>query len=518
VKRKLRDLFAEAVASAFAGIWVKSFEHEDCESTIAEVCQRYGWNMLTWDIDKGLQAPGADATAQPTQGQNAPGAAIKALVQAGDGKNPVILVMRNLHLHMSAQGRVINPALLQTVQNAIEQGANENCYIVSLAYDGVPIPLELEKYFFVIDHDLPDSDELWEIAKGVENEANLPEKKSAEARQIMDAAAGLTRMEAAGAFAQSITRFKKLQPDTLWEMKAQMLSKNGLLRMHRSPHGFEKLGGLANLKSFAVSAFNSPHRGIVQPRGVILVGIPGAGKSAFAKALGKEVGLPTVILDVGALKGSLVGQTEENARRALKTVDAMAPCVLMVDEIEKGLAGSQSGGHDSGVSAGLFGTLLTWLNDHESEVFFIGTANDVTSLPPEFTRAERFDALFFYDLPGREEKNQIWSIYRDEYQLPDTEKLPDDSSWTGAEIKSCCRLAKLLDVSLEEAAESIVPIVLTAEERITGLKEWAHNRCLSADYAGPYQKTGRPKAPQKKPDGPKKRRRVVRQDAPAETE
>ena len=161
-----------------------------------------------------------------------------------------------------------------------------------------------------------------------------------------------------------------------------------------------------------------------RPRGVLLLSPPGCGKSQFAKALGNETGRPTVILDIGNLLGSLVGQSESNVRQALKLADAMAPCVLFCDEIEKGLAGASSSGQtDSGVTARVFGSLLTWLNDHESAVFFVGTCNDISKLPPEFARAERFDGVFFVDLPGREQKDGIWGIYQ-HYNLDPRQPRP----------------------------------------------------------------------------------------------
>ncbi|NBP72907.1 MAG: AAA family ATPase, partial [Alphaproteobacteria bacterium] len=187
--------------------------------------------------------------------------------------------------------------------------------------------------------------------------------------------------------------------------------------------------------------------------------------------------------------GSLVGQSESNIRQALKLADAMAPCVLFCDEIEKALAGANSSGQtDSGVTARLFGSLLTWLNDHESDVFFIATANDVSKLPPEFARAERFDGVFFLDLPGREQKDAIWEIYLAEYGLDDSQPKPDDTNWTGAEIKSCCRLASLLDVPLVQAAQNVVPVAVTAGDKIEALRNWASGRCLSADRAGIYSR------------------------------
>ena len=183
---------------------------------------------------------------------------------------------------------------------------------------------------------------------------------------------------------------------------------------------FGSLGGLASLKAFCKRSLlqpggSQPHK---RPRGVLLLGVPGTGKSAFAKALGEETGRPTVVLDVGALMGSLVGQTEGNIRQALRIADAMAPAILFIDECEKALSGVASSGQtDSGVSARLFGSLLTWMNDHTSDVYLVATCNDISKLPPEFSRAERFDGMFFLNLPGRTEKDVIWRLYLQQFQL-----------------------------------------------------------------------------------------------------
>ncbi|MEX1223773.1 MAG: AAA family ATPase, partial [Pirellulales bacterium] len=247
-------------------------------------------------------------------------------------------------------------------------------------------------------------------------------------------------------------------------------------------------GGLAALKAFCKRSLLQPSRDnpLKRPRGVLLLSPPGCGKSQFCKSLGQEVGRPVLILDVGSLMGSLVGQSEERTRQALQIIDAMAPCVVMVDEVEKAFAGVNGQG-DSGVAARMFGTFLQWLNDHTSDVFVVCTANDVSKLPPEFGRSERFDGIFFLDLPGRDEKAAIWRIYRELYELDANQKLPDDANFTGAEIKACCRLAALLDLPLVQAAQNVVPVAVTAAESVERLRTWASGRCLSADQPGIYQ-------------------------------
>src|SRR5690606_16629958 len=156
--------------------------------------------------------------------------------------------------------------------------------------------------------------------------------------------------------------------------------------LHRGTQDFAALGGMASLKAFTRRALRQPSRGnpLKRPRGVLLLSPPGCGKSEFCKALGKEVNRPVLILDVGSLMGGIVGQTEERTRQALKVIDAMAPCVVMLDELDKldkAFAGVNGSG-DSGVSSRMFGTFLSWLNDHESDVFVVCTANDVSKLPP----------------------------------------------------------------------------------------------------------------------------------------
>jgi len=241
----------------------------------------------------------------------------------------------------------------------------------------------------------------------------------------------------------------------------------------------------------------------VKARGSLLLSPPGCGKSAFCRSLGNEVGRPVLTLDIGTLMGGLVGDTERNVRQALKIADAMSPCILFVDELEKGLSGVGGSG-DSGVSTRLFGTLLSWLADHESDVFFIGTANDISRLPPEFTRAERLDAVFFLDLPGAAERQTIWQLYRRLYDIPANQPIPADTDWTGAEIKSCCRLSTLLEISLTEAATNVVPVAHTAAESLAKLRQWASGRCLSADRPGLYIHQAN------SPDGP---RRKIRRDS-----
>src|SRR6516225_1729324 len=385
---KLADQLTDYINAAFTGLWIQSFEPNEAEREIIQHARQKKWKLAVWDVANGLRLPGVQ-DAKTDAGSGDPLAALRALPALADKNGTAILVMHNLHRFLN------NPEVIQTAFSQLIVGKQQRTFVVVLS-PVVQIPIELEKLFVVIEHALPDRQQLESIASELVSEHPEDLPKGEDLQRVLDAAAGLTRYEAEGAFALSLARHNAIQPQSIWELKAQTLRKNNLLTLHRGDEGFETLGGLANLKDFCRRALQPGKR--VRPRGVLLLGVPGTGKSAFAKALGNETGRPTLLLDVGALYGSLVGATEANVRQALRIADAMSPCVLFIDEIEKALSGVGGQG-DSGVSTRLFGTLLTYLSDRTSDTFFIGTCNDISKLPPEFARAERFDGVFFLDLP-----------------------------------------------------------------------------------------------------------------------
>ena len=486
----LRERLLELVSACFTGIWVQSHEHDDALVEIAQLCREQDWKLATWDLSQGLSVAGQTSELDTAAGSQDPLAALRALPALADSSGSAILVLTNFH-------RVLQSAeIVQTMAHQLSAGKQTRTFLIVLS-PIVQIPVELEKLFIVVEHELPAREQLQELARGVATEAGeLPGGPQLEA--VLDAAAGLTRYEAESAFSLSLVRHGQLTPECLWEIKTGMLRKSGLMQLHRGGESFDQLGGLDALKAFCRRALRTgvPRRVDVRPRGLLLLGVPGVGKSALAKALGNEMGRPTLTLDVGSLMAGLVGQTESNIRQALQIADAMAPCILFLDEVEKGLSGAASSGQtDSGVTARLFGTFLSWLNDHTSDVFTIATCNDISKLPPEFSRSERFDAIYFLDLPERLEKDTIWRLYRERFELDAAQPLPEDTSWTGAEIRACCRLAALLDLPLVEAARNIVPIAVTAAESVERLRTWASGRCLDAAKAGIYKRVAMTSAP-----------------------
>ena len=301
----LSERLVELVRACFTGIWIESAEHEDALGEIAQCCREQQWRLAVWDVEQGLRTSGGVADDDGVATGGDPLAAVRALsaMSADDGASLLVLV--NFH-------RFLNSAeIVQAVARQIQGGKNHRTFLLVLS-PVIQIPTELEKHFTVVQHDLPARTELLEIAQGVATETDeLPD--GADLDRILDAAAGLTRFEAENAFALALVRHGRIEPNTIWQLKSQTLLKSGLLSLHRGAELFADLGGLESLKSFCLRALRrrTGGRATEKPRGVLLLGVPGTGKSAFCKALGNETGRPTLTLDVGSLMGSLVGQSEE---------------------------------------------------------------------------------------------------------------------------------------------------------------------------------------------------------------
>ena len=454
----LAHTLREHVDAAFSGLWIQSCEHDEAITEIQTLAAGEGWQVI---VDEPNPEYDPISTVRSTL--------------TLEGSATTLVVMPNLHQFIE------NPVLKQSLIRAIMRGKQTKTFIVVLS-PVVRIPIELEKLFVVLEHDLPTQGQLLTIAQQVGTEEGDLPPDPAELHKLIDAAAGLTRFEAEGAFALSIARDKCVKADTVWELKSGMLKKAGLLELHRGSETFANLGGLDAVKAFCKDVL-APRSDNLRAKGIMLLGVPGTGKSAFAKALGNETGRPTLCLDLGSLMNKHVGETEANVRQALKIVDAMAPCVLFVDEIEKGLAGT--GTDTSGVTTRMFGSLLTWLNDHTSDVFVICTCNNTQGIPPEFARSERFDAVYFLDTPSSDQREAIWEIYERVYNA--SGERPEAEGWTGAEIRSCCRMAALRRVPILQAAKMVVPIAVAAAEKVESLRQYASTHgCQDASIEGSY--------------------------------
>ena len=475
----------EYISACFTGLWIESHEHDDALTEIVQMCREQNWRLAVFDIERGLQIPGQTngQTADPSG--NDPLAAIRSINALASADSSAILVLVNFHRFLQSV------EIVQALAHQISAGKQSRAFIVILA-PVVQIPVELEKLMVVVEHELPGRAQLEQIARGIAtDDGELPEGDKLST--VLDAACGLTRFEAEGAYSLSLVRHGHLAADSIWDLKSQMLKKSGLLQLYRGDERFDSLGGLSAMKAFCLRSMRRQGHAnpLKRPKGVMLLSPPGCGKSQFAKCLGNETGRPTLILDIGSLMGSLVGSTEANIRQALRIIDAMSPAVVMVDEVEKALAGvASSGSTDSGVTARLFGTFLTWLNDRTSDSYVICTCNDISKLPPEFSRSERFDGIWFLDLPGREQKNSIWDIYLKMFELDPEQRRPKDDQFTGAEIRSLLPASGLLDLPLTAAAQNVVPVAVTAAESVERLRKWASGRCLDAEGGGIYRGNG----------------------------
>jgi SpoVK/Ycf46/Vps4 family AAA+-type ATPase len=337
---------------------------------------------------------------------------------------------------------------------------------------------ELKSIFTVIDLPLPETENLYTLQQELGGPLNVkPNKKAARL------ARGLTEFEAECAYALSLVKRRYFSSRIIGDIKSQLIRKSGLLEVWE-PENLSNVGGLSQLKAYIRSrakAFTPGNEHLPRPKGLLLVGIPGTGKSLSCKAAASILGWPLIRLDIGALKGSLVGESEKKIRQATQIISSFGECVVWLDELEKALSGVKSSGEtDAGTTSGMFSHLLTWLQENTSPVFVMATANDITKLPPETIRAGRFDAIFMVDLPSLRERRDILKIMNARYGT----KIPFEyadrlNGYSGAEIEQICRESMFTD--LDTAMHSVIPLSRTMREDIEALRTWARTRARSAN-------------------------------------
>ena len=290
------------------------------------------------------------------------------------------------------------------------------------------IPVELEKLFVVFDHPLPDREQLQHIAQELTSDhpEDLPQGENR--HRLLDACAGLTRLEAKGALALSLARHNALRPECIWEIKAQMLAKSGLCSLYRGEtKSFDSLKGVDHIRRLT-SLLLRPDCP-VPPKGWLFVGPPNGGKTSVAKAIAADNQLPLILADLPSLKAKFVGESESKVRRFIGLCEAMAPCCVLLDEIEDALAGAtaESAG-DSGVSRDQLSTILKWRSESKARVFLIATCNEPEKLlkvkQGRLFRDGRFDGIVFFDLPGRQAKDAMWHLYRKAHGIAPPSPIP----------------------------------------------------------------------------------------------
>lgn len=508
-----REALDQMFKARFPLLYVESFEEQRVIAEVAAVAgaMRVPRPVWTWSATGGLRPP--DGT--PERGTQDPSAALDAAVRRAD---PAVYVFRDLHgslgdLHRPADAGVVRR--LRDIANAFKSGTTARALI--LLSPVLRIPPELEKETTLIDFPLPGEDEIRHLLDGMisTNSAGgrirvLVDDKGRE--KLVKAALGLTLAEAENAFARSMVNDGTLSDndvEVVLEEKRQTIRKSGLLEFVPVDVQLPDVGGLENLKRWLAKRNDSwlaeaAAYGLPAPKGVLITGVPGCGKSLTAKAIASAWGLPLLRMDIGKVFAGLVGSSEQNMRTGIATAEATSPCVLWIDEIEKGFAGAGGGG-DSGTSSRVFGSFLTWMQEKARPVFVIATANNIDKLPPEFLRKGRFDEIFFVDLPTTSERKSVWQLQlskrlqsdavRAEISIDDAllDALSQTSDgYSGAEIEQAV-VAGLFDAFAERrplrkedlfrAVENMVPLSVTQAEQIKAIRDWANVRAVAASDA-----------------------------------
>ena len=475
---------------------VVSWEERRVEEAIGTIAKGLNRTLHTWTLTQGMK-PAVNRQSGPAKPTSLPGE-LEALALIYEAPEYTVFLLKDFHPYMK-DTRVIR--LLRDLALRLRGRAQT----LILTGPTLSLPSELEKDITVIDFALPIASEIEDTlnrcVEAVKDNPNVNVKlKPREKELIVKSALGLTMDEVESVFARSLVEKKRFDVDVVLEEKKQIVRKSGLLEYYPAQNKMTDVGGMELLKDWLEKrndAFTEKAKkfGIPSPKGILLLGVQGCGKSLLAKAVAAEWNLPMLKLDVGRIFGSLVGQSEENIRRAIKVAESVAPCVLWADELEKGFAGvGGSGVSDSGTTARVFATFLTWMQEKTKPVFLIATANDVSALPPEMLRKGRFDEIFFVDLPDAEEREAIFAIHlkkrnRDPANFSLKALSAATQGYSGAEIEQIVVAAlypafdagrELSQDDLLTEAKTVVPLSVMMREEISELREWAQMRTRPA--------------------------------------
>jgi ATP-dependent 26S proteasome regulatory subunit len=487
-------------------LYVVSPEETRVQELLARIAERRQKNLYEWSCTTGLLPSGVSIQSQKSK--NSPTREpLVALDQVIDQVEPAIFLFKDFHPFLGKS----NHAVIRKLKEIALQLKNsfKTIVIVSAILE---VPSELEKEITVLNLPLPGLEELSALLEKITEEVRRfrqirVELSEEERDRLLQAALGLTLGEAENVFARILVRHERLSVSEISEIleeKRQIVRKNGLLEYCDVQESFENVAGLENVKTWLRKrslAFTPEARrfGLSAPRGVLLIGVQGCGKSLCAKAVATLWQVPLLRFDIGRMFGSFVGSSEENIRRAIHVAESVAPAILWVDEIDKAFAGanSSSSAGDGGTSARVLGTFLTWLSEKAASVFVVATANDITNLPPELLRKGRLDEIFFVDLPNLRERAQAFGIHlrkrgrdRDNFDVESLAKASE--GFSGAEIEEAVNSAlhdafhegtELSPDHVLAAVQQSVPLSKTMAEQLTRLREWAVGRARPASVA-----------------------------------
>ncbi|NES85096.1 MAG: AAA family ATPase [Moorea sp. SIO2B7] len=464
-------------------IYIPTAEEERLEAAITNCAKKVGNRVVyIWDFVDGYQ----DNPNNAGVGRRNPLQALEFVEKLAD-KAGVIFVLRDFHRFLE------DIAISRQLRNLARRLKSQPKNIVIVSPQ-ISIPPELTEVITVVDFPLPTAVEIkTEVQRLLSSTVqSLPDKLLDE---LVRSAQGLSLERIRRVLTRAIASQGKLQPEDVelvLEEKRQSIRQTQILDFYPAREQISDIGGLDNLKDWLLrrgGAFSEKARayGLPHPRGLLLVGIQGTGKSLTAKAIAHHWHLPLLRLDVGRLFGGLVGESESRTRQMIGLAEALAPCILWIDEIDKAFSGIEGKG-DSGTTSRVFGTFINWLAEKQSPVFVVATANNIQALPPEMLRKGRFDEIFFVGLPSQEEREAIFTVHLSRLRPHnlknyDLKRLAYETpDFSGAEIEQTLIEAMHIGFSqnrdfttddILEAASQIVPLARTAQEQIQFLQNWA---------------------------------------------
>jgi ATP-dependent 26S proteasome regulatory subunit len=483
-------------------LYIISNEEIRVQNLVVEIAAKRQKKVFEWTFSNGIVPAGASIQSQKSR-NGATKDPLAALDQVIEQVEPAIFLFKDFHPFLTKN----NFAIIRKLKDIALHLKNSFKTII-LVSPVMEIPAELDKEVTVISFPQPSKEDLGAMLDKIIGE--LSDRKQIEIdldgdgrERLLQAALGLTLGEAENVFAKIIVQNQRLSADHVNEVfaeKQQIIRKSGLLEYYPASEDFSTVGGLGVLKAWLQKraiAFTEEARefGLPPPKGILLLGVQGCGKSLCAKAVSRLWQLPLLRFDMGRMFGSLVGSSEENVRRAIGVAESVAPAVLWVDEIDKAFVGSQSSGAtDGGTTARVFGTFLTWLSEKKAPVFVVTTANDVSQLPPELLRKGRLDEIFYVDLPSPEERVEIFKIHlakrgRDPERFDLAALVEASNDFSGAEIEEAI-ISALYDAFYEKrdletehvlaGLGQTVPLAKTMAEKISSQRNWAAGRARNA--------------------------------------
>jgi SpoVK/Ycf46/Vps4 family AAA+-type ATPase len=489
------------IRARYPYLYILSWEERHIEGVLRQVAAQHQKRLFAWTTTEGIKAID---TPRPVPVEPNARAPLQALEHIADSREAAIFVLKDLHPFFGDGHSLGEITLVRRMRDlALELKSSQKTVV--LLSPILRFPSELEKSVAILEYALPTLTELEEaldrVLHSVRKRFNLSLSLDTEERErVLKAAQGLTTMEAENVFARSLVLTRHLDLEIIVAEKRRIIRRSRALEYYDSPENMSHVGGMTELKAWLSKrglAFSEKARqfGLPEPRGVLLLGVQGGGKSLIAKAVASLWKLPLLRLDMGKVFSEMVGSSEENIRVALQMAEAISPSILWIDELEKGLSGlSSSHRSDAGTAARVFGSFLVWLQEKTAAVFVIATSNDISQLPPELLRKGRFDEIFFVDLPTYEERQEIFAIHLAKRQRNphhfDLERLAQETEgFSGSEIEQVV-ISALYDAfeagyDLKEAdlLNNIVlsvPLSQTMREQVTALRNWARTHARPA--------------------------------------